>query len=125
MTAFFAHVAGAALPVAVALLLLAAGARAALLAPLRDERARRLAREYVEPLCTWSLVAALTYAVGIGAGAQASLTTLAVLLILAAAAILLRPVDESAPDPPASPHPEPAEPAGTRAVPPRQSLWSR
>jgi len=121
VTSFFADVAGAALPVAVALLLLAAGARAALWAPVHDERARRIAREYLEPLCTWSLVAALAYAVGIGAGAKASVATLAVLLVLAATAILLRPGDEAAPDPE-----PPAEPPETPVAPPRQEgLWSR
>src|SRR4051812_15674956 len=121
MRAFFADVAGAALPVAIVLVFLAAGARAAL-AALDDERARRIAREYLEPLCTWSLVAALTSGTGLGAAAKASLPSLAILLVLAAAAVLLRPTDEAepAPEPPQSP-----EPAEAPVAPPRPSLWSR
>ena len=120
MRAFFSDVAGAALPVAIVLVFLAAGGRAAL-AALDDERARRIAREHVEPLCTWSLVAALTYGVGLGVAAKASLPTLAVLLVLAAAAVLLRPTDE----PEEVEAPAVAEHEEAPAVPPRPSLWSR
>jgi peptidoglycan/LPS O-acetylase OafA/YrhL len=124
MRPLFSDVAGAALPVAIVLIFLAAGARAAL--ALDDERARRIAREYLEPLCTWSLIAALAYAVGIGAGAKASVGTLAVLLVLAAAAILLRPGDETAAEPePPAPAPAPAQPEPAPVAPPRQSVWTR
>jgi hypothetical protein len=123
MTAFFGDVARAALPVAIGLIFLAAGARAALAAPVDNERARRIAREYLEPLCTWSLIAALAYAVGIGAGARASLATLAVLFVLAGAAILLRPGDETEAEPEA-PAPAPAQPEPASAVPHGHSLWT-
>lgn len=120
MRAFSADVAAAALPVAIVLVFLAAGARAAL-AALDDERGRRIAREYLGPLCTWSLVATLTYGVGLGVAAKASLPALAVLLVLAAAGVLLRPSDE----PEKVEAPAVAEHEEAAVAPPRPSLWSR
>jgi hypothetical protein len=123
MSAFFGHVAGAALPVAVVLLIAAATARAALWAPLDDAQARRIAQQYLEPLSTWSLVAVATYAVGSFAAGTAGLAALGLTLLLGSAAVLLRH-DEDATEPAGTePQTPPAEePPLGRSQP---TLWSR
>ncbi|MEA2313036.1 MAG: hypothetical protein QOE28_3004 [Solirubrobacteraceae bacterium] len=110
------HIYAAALPVAVGLLILAAFARAALWTPLADDDLRRIARQYLEPLTTWCLIAVITYGIGLGLAAKATLPSLGLMLGIAAFAALLRP----------------AGPAGSLWTPPvsedasrRQGLWSR
>jgi hypothetical protein len=130
MSVFSGHVAGAALPVAFALLIAAATARAALWAPLDDERARRIAQQYLDPLTTWCLVAVAAYAVGSFATGDAGLVPLGLTLLLGAAAVLLRPTEEHTPQPApaepeqpaAAPAPPAEEPAMRRSQP---GLWSR
>jgi hypothetical protein len=144
MTEFFGHVAGAALPVAIGLLILAAAARAALWAPIDDARVQRLAAQYLEPLSTWCLIAAVTYAIGTGGAGTVDVLSLTVTLLLIALAVLLRPSEPTVEAPPAPPAPaidRPA-PAAERPAPPapatagslwadsedgrpRQGLWSR
>jgi hypothetical protein len=133
MSGFLDDVAGAAMPVAVVLLVLAVAARAVLWAELDHPPARRIARQYLEPLTTWCLIALVTYAVGLGAAGKASLLTLGVPLVLAAVAILLRP-GEHAEEPArveADDRPAPAPGSALWAdgrsdeSTPRRGLWSR
>jgi hypothetical protein len=135
-------VAGASLPVAITLALLAAAARALRWAPVR---------QYLEPLTTWCLVAVLVHALAVGLAGEASIGTLAIPLVVALAAVLLRPAGEqkapvaaeTAPPAPAAADPTPSAPAATPATSPapatgalwsgpdrdesvpRQGLWSR
>jgi hypothetical protein len=95
MTEFFGHVAGAALPVAIGLLILAAAARAALWAPVDDARVQRLAEQYLEPLSTWCLVAAVTYLIGAGGAGTVDVLAVTLTLLLIALAALLRPPEPS------------------------------
>jgi hypothetical protein len=102
MTAFMHDVARAALPVAIALLVLAATARAAM-AGIDDERARRLAAQYLEPLSTWCLVALATHTVALGLAGEAGALSVALPLALGAAAVVLlvsgEPAERPAPAP--------------------------
>jgi hypothetical protein len=122
VSAFFADVASAALPVAIALLIAAAAACAVLWAEVDSPRAQRQARLHLEPLSTWCLIALATYVVAhIAAGG--GLLILFLPLGLAILAALLRSADETGEPPPeeslaAPPAPVPAPaPAGT--------LWAR
>jgi hypothetical protein len=90
LTAAAHHVAGAALPVAIGLLALAAAARLALWAPADDPRLRALAREHVAPLSTWYLIATGVYTVALGATGDASVLAFAVPLAIGAAAVAAR-----------------------------------
>jgi hypothetical protein len=101
MTAFMHDVARASLPVAIGLLILAATARAALWANLDDERARRLAAQYLEPLATWCLVALATHTLALGLAGEASALAVALPLALGAVAVVLR-VSGEAPERPAA-----------------------
>lgn len=122
MSAFFDHAAGAALPVAVVLLILAASARAALWAPADDERTRRIAQQYLNPLSTWCLVALGVDAVALGASGRAGVLSLAVPLVLAAGATIVRLDAEAEPRAGVEPeHPAPEPPP----TPETGSLWSR
>jgi hypothetical protein len=89
MSDFFDHVAGAALPVAVGLLVLAGVARAVLWAQLEGEE-RRLAQQYLEPLATWCLMATGTYAFAICADGDAAVLPLGAAMVTGGAAMLLR-----------------------------------
>ena len=135
MTAFFHDVARASLPVAIALLILAATARAALWARLDDERARRLAAQHLEPLATWCLVALATHTLALGLAGEAGAFPVAVPLALGAAAVMLRASGEAperpampqaaavAPAPATAPAPAPV-PATPSTDPPRGPLWA-
>jgi hypothetical protein len=94
MSEFFGHVADAALPVAIGLLVLTAAARGGLWAQLEGDE-RRLAQQYLEPLATWCLIASGTYAFAICAAGDAAVLPLAAAIALAGAAIVLRS-DETA-----------------------------
>jgi hypothetical protein len=153
MSAFFGHVADAALPVAIGLLALTAVARGVLWAQLEGDE-RRYAKQYLEPLATWCLIASGTYAFAICASGDAKVLPLGAAIALAVAAILLRSdetaavkADEPKPDVRRSPVPETLGPetGGRRAVPepvpthghtpeslwdepterPRTGLWAR
>jgi hypothetical protein len=105
MTAVMHDVARASLPVAIALLILASTARAALAARLDDERASRLAAQYLEPLATWCLVALATHTLALGLAGEAGALSVALPLALGAAAVILRVSGEA-----------PERPAATRAA---------
>jgi hypothetical protein len=139
MSAFFGHVADAALPVAIGLLVLTAAARGVLWAQLEGDE-RRLARQYLEPLATWCLIAAGTYASAICAGGEAGVLPLAAAIGVAVAAIVLRSDETAAvtadarkPNVHKPAEPKPAEPKPAPASSlwvdeesaPRTGLWSR
>ena len=94
MTDFFHHAAGAALPVAIALLILAAMAAVMLRSSSWDEPARHLAGQYLEPLTTWCLVALGVYTLAHGAAGDATTISFALPLALGAAAGLVRSAGE-------------------------------
>ena len=122
-------VARASLPVAILLLVLAGSARAALWAQLDDPRLARLARQYLEPLSTWCLVAVATNLFAVSAAGKAGVLSLGVPLAVGAAALMLRPAGEEEPAAQAAPeraaararfadrHPPPPPPARV------SSLW--
>jgi hypothetical protein len=121
MSAFFDHVASAALPVAIALLIATAAACGVLWADVHNAQAQRRARLYLEPLGTWCLIALATYVVAhIAAGG--GLLILFLPLGLAVLAALLRSADET--DEPADesePEEQPLTPPSRPTVPAR--LW--
>jgi hypothetical protein len=119
MSALFDAVAAAALPVAIGLLVLTAVARAV-----------PTARQYAQPLSLWCLASLVAYALGSAAAGTASYPSIALTLIVAAAAVLLRPGADAAPrEPgarPAAHRPAPAAPPATPATPaPGRSLWAQ
>ena len=121
MSAFFADVASAALPVAIALLLAAAVACGVLWVEGDNARVQRHARLYLEPLSTWCLIALAVYVVAhITAGG--SLLVLFLPLGLAVLAALLRSADET--DEPAEEQPLTA-PAPVPPPAPSGTLWAR
>jgi len=124
MTTFMHDVARAALPVAIGLLTCTAAAAAVLWSRFDDAQAQRLARQYLEPLSTWCLVALATHTLALGAAGEASVLSLVLPLALGAGAVLLRSVPgsaaRSAPAEPAKRHAAarsaPAEPAKRHAA---------
>src|SRR5262245_53186665 len=120
------HVANAALPIAVALLVLTAIARGVLWSGIEGEE-QRIAAKHLEALSTWCLIATGTYALGIVAAGQASVVGIGASIVMAAAAVLLRTEEFAAKEPAAAPEPEvrrapqPA-PAHVQAPKPK-SLW--
>jgi hypothetical protein len=141
MSEFFGHIADAALPVAIGLLVLTAAARGVLWAKLEGDE-RRYAQQYLEPLATWCLIASAAYAFAICASGEAGVLSLAAAIALGVAAIVLRSetaavtADEPKPDVRRSPVPETHGPetGGRRAFPepvpthgrtpePTASLW--
>ena len=114
---------------AVALLILAAAARALLWAQIDDGRLERIARQYLEPLSTWCLIAAATDALAGGAAGDAGLLSLALPVAIGAAAVLLRSRGEANEPAGAEPEQPPAAPAAAAAAAapapaPAGSLWS-
>ena len=125
MTAFAHDVTRASLPVAIGLLALAMTAAAALWAPVDDTRALRLARQYLEPLSTWCLIALGAHVVARGAAGELDVLSLALPLILGAVAAVLRWVasteERATPDAePVAPPPSPTAPAPAAGGP----LWA-
>jgi hypothetical protein len=127
MSAFFGHVADAALPVAVALLVLTAVARGVLWARIEGDE-QRIARQHLEPLATWCLIASGIYVFAICAAGEAGVLPIVAAIALAAAAIAMRhdqtetaavKADEPEPDVRRSPAPETLGPetGGRRAFP--------
>ena len=125
------HVASAALPVALGLLVCAAAARAALRWDFGDEQVQRVVRDHLEPLCLWCLGALVVYVFARSASGGSLLTSLFIGASLGAAILAIWQVDEE----PAHEEHEvveptaaiPAEPPPPPAPvdPPRQGLWSR
>jgi len=144
MSAFMHDVAAACLPVAIGLVSLAATARAVVWAQIDHGPAQRTARQYLEPLGTWCMVAVAAHTLALGAAGEAGVLSLALPLGLGVAAVLLRstgepsatraearpaarPAAAGAPAPAPAPAPvdklwaEPADDESTR----RSGLWSR
>jgi H+/Cl- antiporter ClcA len=124
------HVASAALPVAIGLLVCAAAARAVLWWGLGDQEIQAQAREHLEPLCVWCLGALVVYVFARTATGGSLLTSLfvgsalgAVILALWQGAQEPAPTQEQVAEPPPEP-PAPAEPPPPDER-PRQGLWSR
>ncbi len=91
---------------------------------LADDRAlRRTARLYLEPLCTWCLIAVVVHGVALGATGTVSVAGIALMLLIAAAAVAL-PLGD-APQEPAEAEPEPETPPPPPAPVAGGSLWSR
>jgi hypothetical protein len=90
MTGAFHHIAVASLPVAIGLLGLTAVARTVLWARVKDARIDRLAAEHVDPLSTWCLILIAVHAVALGGAGELGAGGLAVAVIVAVAAVLLR-----------------------------------
>src|SRR5262245_48457799 len=115
MTEVLHHVTRAALPVAILLLSFALAARLVLWAEIDHAPARRIARQYLDPLCIWCLVATGVYTVALALRNDAELIAFVVPVAIAAGAVLLRPAREPAaeePQPVATPTPPPPSPDG-------------
>ena len=98
MSNLFHSASAAALPVAIVLLALGVSARGVLWAQIDDPRWVRIARQYLAPLSTWSVVAFITYALTLVAAGEAATGPLALALVLAVAAAVIRlEGDEAAP----------------------------
>jgi hypothetical protein len=126
MTEALHHVTRAALPVAILLLSLTLAARCLLWAQLDHAPARRIARQYLEPLSTWCLIATGVYTLALILRADAELVAFVVPVALAAAAVLLRTVGEPSPD---EPEPEPVTRSAPAVPPPpapaqAANLWA-
>jgi hypothetical protein len=122
------HVAGAALPVAIALLACAAVARAVLSTDFGDAQAQRTARLYLEPLCTWGLGALVVLVFARSAAGDSLLGSLAIGGVLGAAGIALRVGDDEE-DEVAAPEPAPAAAAESPRPPAppgvERPLWAK
>jgi hypothetical protein len=123
MSAVMHDVARASLPVVIALLICAATARAALWAQIDDAAVQRVARQYLEPLATWCLVAVVTHVLALGAAGDVTLWSLAVPLVAGAAAVVLRSEGETERPAAVAPEPQPAPPAAAPA-PAAGPLWA-
>ena len=77
----------ASLAVAIALVLAAGVARVLVLTD--DGALRRTARLYLEPLCTWCLIAVVVHGVAMGATGTVSVAGIALVLLIAAVAVAL------------------------------------
>ncbi len=97
MNGLLRDIAGASLPVAVGLLILAVAALGVRLGRPGDARAQRLSALYLEPLATWSLVALATRTLALVADGRAGVLAMSVSvsLGLVAAAVLLWSADET------------------------------
>jgi hypothetical protein len=115
----------ASLVVAVGLLVAAIAARALLYAD--DARLRDTARLYLEPLCVWCLIAVVVHGLALATTGTASILSIAVIFVIAAAAVALQAGDEAEaaaePEPASAPEASaPAAPTGAPA-PSAPSLW--
>ena len=124
MTSFLSAVADASLPVAVGLLILAAAARGVSWLVPDDPRMERLAREYLEPLSTWCLIALAAHTFALVAAGRTDVIGVALPIVLAVVAVVLRDdsVEEElvADEYPAAPSSAPAPVAE-----PVAGLWAR
>jgi hypothetical protein len=112
----------ASLAVAIALVLAAVVARVLVYA--EDRGLQRTALLYLEPLCTWCLIAVVVHGIALGAAGTVSVGGITLMLLIAAAAVAL-PIGD-APQEPAEPQPQrqpetPPPPAPATGG----SLWSR
>src|SRR4051812_5097314 len=128
MTDALHHVTRAALPVAIALLSFALAARGVLWAQLDHAPARRIARQYLEPVSTWCLITTGVYTLALGLRGDAELVTFVVPVAIGVAAVLLRPARERSEEPDREPEPAAPAPAAHPVTPtpvPAGHLWSR
>ena len=89
-----------------------------------DRGLRRTAELYLEPLCTWCLIAVVAHGVALGAAGTVSVGGITLTLLIAAAAVAL-PIGDAPQEPAAAqpqPRPETPHPPAPAA---RGSLWSR
>jgi hypothetical protein len=93
MSDAFHHIAVASLPVALGLLVLAAGARAVLWTDVNDAGLTRIARDHLGPLSTWCLILVAVHTVALGGAGDLGAGSGGVALIIGAAAVLLRAED--------------------------------
>jgi hypothetical protein len=133
MSSLLHHISTAALPVAIGLLTATALARVALW--VEDADTRRLARQYLDPLSIWCLVAVAVHTVALIGAGDASSGSLAIALAIAAAAVWLPwtvaeqvaeqrgAPDETVPDTPVAEPEPPREPI--RPLAPDEALWAR
>jgi hypothetical protein len=121
----FHSASAAALPVAIVLLVLGASVRGVIWAQIDDPRWVRIARQYLAPLSTWSVAAFITYALTLVAAGEAATGPLALALVLAVAAAVIRL--ESVEEEPAVAPRDHAVAGGSEAVPPAApgGLWAR
>jgi len=115
-------VAHAALPVVVALLILAVAARAVLWSKVDDDLTR-VAREHLEALTSWCLIGLVVYGLALAAAGELGVLSFVLAVAMGVVAVLVRTVPEpkDAPEPVAAPEPEPV---ASRAA-PTGSLWAR
>jgi hypothetical protein len=120
------HVASAALPVAIGLLVCAAAARAVLWWGLGDVDLQRTARDHVEPLCLWCLGVLVVYFFARSASGGALLTTAFLGAALSAPVLALwQAGQDPATEERRVEEPPPAEQPPAPDDSPRQGLWSR
>ena len=118
---------------AIALLILAAAARALLSARVDNVEWQRFAAQYLEPLCTWCLIASATYGLALFAAGDAGLLSLALAFVLGSIALRLGSGAEASAAPadpeqaaPAAEQPAPAASTAAHEEPaPQMGLWSR
>ena len=120
MSDLFHSASSAALPVAIVLLVLGASARGVLWAQIDDPRWVRIARQYLAPLSTWSVAAFITYALTLVAAGEAATGPLALALVLAVAAAVIR-LESDEEEPAAAPREHAL--GGSAAVPPPAHLF--
>jgi hypothetical protein len=117
-------IAHAALPVAVALLILAVAARAVLYSKVDDDLTR-VAREHLEALTSWCLVGLVVYALALTAAGELSVLAFLIAVAMGVVAVLARTVPEEKQDAPepvvVTPEPQPV----TSRAAPTGSLWAR
>src|SRR3954470_14668638 len=117
-------VAHAALPVIVALLILAVAARVVLVSKVDDDLTR-VAREHLEALTSWCLIGLVVYGLALAAAGGLGVVSFFVAVATAVVAVLVRTVPEEkhhAPEP-VPPETVVVEPPPRSA--PTGSLWAR
>jgi hypothetical protein len=130
------HIAGASLPVCIGLLILTATARAGLWSEISDADLTRISRQYLEPLSTWCVVAAVVNAAAVVLAGDMDLLWLAPPVGAGCAALLLLSSAEESTEPKAAAKAEPAkepepatEPEGASPPPPPvgagSGLWAK
>jgi hypothetical protein len=124
------NTATASLIVALSLLAFAGLAKVILARPDEDPRARRYASAYLEPLCTWCLLALAVHVLALIGDDTAGGLSFALTLVLAAGAVMLRPWETTEPvaaepvvtAPEPDPQPRPGPPPTPVAV--GGTLWA-
>ena len=118
------HVANAALPVAVALLVLTAIARGVIWSGIEGEE-QRIAAKHLEALSTWCLIATATYAGATLAAGRVTVIGIAAAIVMAGAALLLRTEEPATGEvaAPEQPRREPEREMPAHRETPTSSLW--